>query len=445
MSSLVLELQEKAKDPEVSISKLLWDAKRVAIKAKDPEFEKWINNELNGYNSSIIPPYRKVNCKLVYKNISSDTWAKYLFGDPNLDSKLSSLDILTPIEELTNDHTNDPAHFEIPPYLESSLYKLHKKYEFSFEVDSDQIKRIINAVRRNIYDFTLKLERKGILTEDDKTSLSNPLPDSLPLRIINISKRIFADTDNGLSGSRIGEFFDEIIEELGDYKPTEEFYTGSFSSKKELFAHKLKHLPLKGQILALYLLCNNSEFKMNPKTHDLKAELDTEVQKLGLENEFKKYILKSTSKASKTTIFRESDFLINDKLVFIICPFCDPFDEICNDHIKPLVTSSFEDMVCVRADDIFYHRAFMDKVWKCINEARIIIADLTGRRANVFYELGIANALGKDVILLTQNMDDVPSDIHHIECIEYDLTPEGIEYLEHALKETMTTVLGKKY
>ncbi|MBA2864914.1 AbiTii domain-containing protein [Methanococcus maripaludis] len=147
--------------------------------------------------------------------------------------------------------------------------------------------------------------------------------------------------------------------------------------------------------------------------------------------------------ARENLIFKGTNFSVNNNLVFVICPFCYPFDEICNNHIKPIVMSSFENMECVRADDIFDNQPFMEKIWKCINEARIIIADLTGRNANVFYELGIANALRKEVILLTQYIEDVPSDLQHIECIVYNPAPKGVKKLENDLKETMKTVLKR--
>ncbi|MBB6497312.1 hypothetical protein [Methanococcus maripaludis] len=151
---------------------------------------------------------------------------------------------------------------------------------------------------------------------------------------------------------------------------------------------------------------------------------------------------KSKVSTSKSLIFKRTDFSIDDNLVFIICPFKDPFDEVCNDHIKPTVRS-FQNMECVRADDIFDNQPFIEKIWKYLNEARIIIADLTGRNPNVFYELGIANALGKEVILLTQTMEDVPSDLRHIECIVYKFTPNGVKKLENDLEQMIETILNR--
>src|SRR4051812_3521616 len=54
----------------------------------------------------------------------------------------------------------------------------------------------------------------------------------------------------------------------------------------------------------------------------------------------------------------------------------------------------------------------LDKIREQIIEAKVLIADITGRNANVFYELGLAHAFEKSVILITQDEDeDVPTDI----------------------------------
>lgn len=62
----------------------------------------------------------------------------------------------------------------------------------------------------------------------------------------------------------------------------------------------------------------------------------------------------------------------------------------------------------------------MEDVAKGITESRIIIAEITDRNPNVFYELGAAHALGKNVILLAQNENDIPFDIRSHRCILYE-------------------------
>ena len=50
----------------------------------------------------------------------------------------------------------------------------------------------------------------------------------------------------------------------------------------------------------------------------------------------------------------------------------------------------------------------------------MLVAELTSRNPNVFYELGLAHALGKPVVLVSSNEQDVPFDLNHIRVIYYD-------------------------
>lgn len=84
---------------------------------------------------------------------------------------------------------------------------------------------------------------------------------------------------------------------------------------------------------------------------------------------------------------------------------------------------------CERADHRILTVPVLEKIKKQIVDADMIIADITGRNPNVFYELGLADALGKKVVLITQDaVTDVPTDIRHLEFIRYDLDRD-IEFL----------------
>jgi len=52
---------------------------------------------------------------------------------------------------------------------------------------------------------------------------------------------------------------------------------------------------------------------------------------------------------------------------------------------------------------------------------------MTGRNPNVFYEVGYAHALGKTVILLTRNTDDIPFDLKHYPHIIYGGSIAGLK------------------
>jgi len=50
---------------------------------------------------------------------------------------------------------------------------------------------------------------------------------------------------------------------------------------------------------------------------------------------------------------------------------------------------------CARGDDIFGSNVVMEDVKAAIATADLVIADLSGQNPNVFYEVGIAQTLGK--------------------------------------------------
>ncbi|HZX01600.1 hypothetical protein [Kribbella sp.] len=75
----------------------------------------------------------------------------------------------------------------------------------------------------------------------------------------------------------------------------------------------------------------------------------------------------------------------------------------------------------MRADnDLFGTGKIIDQVWRGINRAAVLVAELTSKNPNVFYELGIAHALHKPVVLVSSNEDDIPFDLRHIRVIVYD-------------------------
>jgi len=132
----------------------------------------------------------------------------------------------------------------------------------------------------------------------------------------------------------------------------------------------------------------------------------------------------------------EKQFLCD---VFVIMPFADEFMPIYDDHIKKVV----EDMShkIIRGDDSFSRRSVMNKIWSQMNNAKLIIAECTGQKPNVFYELGMAHTLDKSVVMITQNIKDIPFDIHHLEVIEYEYTPRGTIKLEEKLKSAIEKLL----
>ena len=102
---------------------------------------------------------------------------------------------------------------------------------------------------------------------------------------------------------------------------------------------------------------------------------------------------------------------------FVIMPFGSDFNDVYKLGIK--ATAKECDVDAKRLDDDFFDTNMVEEIYKKINDADFIIADMTGRNPNVFYEVGYADAKNKLILLLTQNVNDIPFDFKQRLHIEY--------------------------
>lgn len=151
----------------------------------------------------------------------------------------------------------------------------------------------------------------------------------------------------------------------------------------------------------------------------------------------------SHSSNSVLSIFGKADQIVESNLCFVLMPFGPKWSrKLFEQYIKPTGNKLGFDIY--RADDIYGVTGIMHDVWIYINRARIIIADLTTRNPNVFYEVGLAHAIGKDVILITQDMADVPFDLQSLRCVVYSLELDGPDKFCSDLENTIKAVLNTK-
>lgn len=108
-------------------------------------------------------------------------------------------------------------------------------------------------------------------------------------------------------------------------------------------------------------------------------------------------------------------------MCFVIMPFAPPLGNHYSLIFEPAIKKA--GLKPVRADDdIFATGKIIDQIWQGVNAAKVLVAELTSRNPNVFYELGIAHALQKPVVLISSNEEDVPFDVRHIRVIYYDMS-----------------------
>ena len=104
---------------------------------------------------------------------------------------------------------------------------------------------------------------------------------------------------------------------------------------------------------------------------------------------------------------------------FVLMPFGDYYDSYYSELYTPAIRDAGFDPV--RADGIFTTGTVIEQIWERIKKAKVLLAELTGKNPNVFYELGLAHAIGKPIILISGKLEDVPFDLRHVRIITYDV------------------------
>ncbi len=120
---------------------------------------------------------------------------------------------------------------------------------------------------------------------------------------------------------------------------------------------------------------------------------------------------------------------------FVVMPFTETWSEETYEIIKDVCINL--NIKLNRADEILGSQSIYNDIITNIIESDIIIADITVKNANVFYELGYAHALKKNVILIRQPHDNVPFDVVQFRYIEYELSFKKAKEFQNRLTDTI--------
>lgn len=104
---------------------------------------------------------------------------------------------------------------------------------------------------------------------------------------------------------------------------------------------------------------------------------------------------------------------------FVMMPFGQWMDNYYREVYVPAIREA--GLEPIRADELFSTGSVIEQIWEQISRAKVLLADLTGKNANVFYELGLAHAAQKPVVFTTGELEDVPFDLRHLRVAVYDV------------------------
>jgi len=115
----------------------------------------------------------------------------------------------------------------------------------------------------------------------------------------------------------------------------------------------------------------------------------------------------------------------NEKICFVIAPIGESgsdsrkrSDQVLEHIIRPAVESC--GYKAVRADEIAEPGMITNQIIRHVVEDPLVIADLTGQNANVFYELAIRHAVRKPLVQIIDKVEAIPFDVRSMRTIGVD-------------------------
>lgn len=129
-----------------------------------------------------------------------------------------------------------------------------------------------------------------------------------------------------------------------------------------------------------------------------------------------------------------------EKVCFVMMPFGEHFEEYYSEIYKTAIEESgFKPK---RADNLDRPTPIIRDIWEYINHSKILIADITGLNPNVMYELGLAHAITKPVIIISNSIEIVPFDLRHLRILIYDSKKPNWGYdLRTRIKNSISEII----
>jgi len=110
---------------------------------------------------------------------------------------------------------------------------------------------------------------------------------------------------------------------------------------------------------------------------------------------------------------------------FVLMPFAAEYKDAYEFGIK--LACADQNVVAERVDEQRFTDTMLQRIYRQIDASDFIIAEMSGKNPNVFYEVGYAHAKDKLCILITKSAADIPFDLKHHRHIVYDGTASDLK------------------
>lgn len=170
MSSVVLELQKEVTQSDCDIVSVLRRAHLIASKLELKDFDQWIVNELNGYNSqNDAPEYRSVTGQLKALN-PYHGWIPVMLNNSEIENFICHPKMANSISEIVSlcKEASSTLIMQLPADAQNALNKTCDTpipMQMAIHISKTSAADIIEKVKNTLIEWTLELEAKGILGE----------------------------------------------------------------------------------------------------------------------------------------------------------------------------------------------------------------------------------------------------------------------------------------
>lgn len=147
-------------------------------------------------------------------------------------------------------------------------------------------------------------------------------------------------------------------------------------------------------------------------------------------------------------IFKARNLQIDQSLVFGVLPFEEKL-EFFKGIVRPEIEKN--SMEFITSESIFSRNDIMEDIWTYICKSKFVVADISHKNPNVFYELGICHSIGKEVIILCDQESlkedyagKLPFDVTTKRMIIYSDKGVGVKDFEQKLGRHIESILTGK-
>lgn len=125
---------------------------------------------------------------------------------------------------------------------------------------------------------------------------------------------------------------------------------------------------------------------------------------------------------------------------FVVMQFTSPYNELYTEVVRPICSEL--GVRAIRGDETFGPGLIIADVTRQIDEATVVIAEITPSNPNVYYELGYAHARSKPTILIAdRQLDKLPFDVSPFRTLFYENSIDGKRRVEEGLRRHLKAVL----